>query len=102
MHYFSHLFSSRGRQQRPWITKNVWFHSEAALCWVCCFYSLSQKTPCFGGSGAESSEITLRLLPQTPKYPPKVGDISNWLSFWGCGPSLKKEGHQDVMKELFS
>lgn len=30
-----------------------------------CFYSLSQKTLCCGGSGAESSEITLRLLPQT-------------------------------------
>lgn len=72
---------------------------RAALWWVLhhCFYSLPQKTPCFGDSGAESSAVTPRLSPQTHPW-----GYYNWLSSWGCGPPQKKEGHDVVIKELRS
>lgn len=104
MHYFSDLFSSRGRQQRPWTTKNVWFHSEP-LCGGCS--TRARECTAFIPFLRKPFVVVVLVLKAQRLHSgsfhkPILGDISDWLNSWGCGPSLKKEGQNVVIKELCS
>lgn len=105
MHCFSSSIFFMGEAAKTLDYQECLVSFRAALWWVLhqckgmhCFYSLSQKTPCFGGSGAESSEITPRLLPQTRPW-----GYFKLVELWAVWTiPLKKEGQNVVIKELCS
>lgn len=101
MHCFSSSIFFMGEAAKTLDYQECLVSFRAAPWWVLhqrkgmhCFYSLSQKTPCFGGSGAESSEITPRLLPQT--HPWGYFKLVELLGVCGAS-SKKKEGKKDRM-----